>query len=326
MPRRILAAAVVAAALVAACRRPARALPEVRLYASPDLPGEVVREAAARFGVARVTLLSAPEGAEVAWVSEPVAALALGPRLVPGSAPSPDGPAARFGDPRGRFAPVAARARVLLVAPAAALSPEPSSLRDLADPRLRGRIALVHPARGAGPVTLAALSLTYGEASAVRFLRLLAANAPRLLASDADVRAAVASGAAAVGLAGSVDGAAGAASAHALRIVYPDQAGRGAVVLPTAVAVLATPSGGPAEGAARLAAWLVGPDAERVLVARVPGLLPLRPDVPVPVGVEPAANLASLPLDWDRLAEETARLGPLLERWPGGASGAPTSP
>ena len=167
----------------------------------------------------------------------------------------------------------------------------PTNLRDLADPRLRGRIALVHPGRGAGPVTLAALSLTYGEASADRFLRLLAANAPRLLATEPEVRAAVASGESAVGLTGSVEGAAGAASAHALRIVYPDQAGRGAVVLPTAVALLSPPAGGaPPEGAARLAAWLVGPEAERVLVARVPGLLPLRPDVPVPVGVEPRAT------------------------------------
>jgi iron(III) transport system substrate-binding protein len=322
--RRILAATVLAAALLAGCRRSAPELPGVRLFASADLPAEVVRDAAARLGVARVTRVPAAEDAEVAWTSDPVAALALGARLVPGSAPAPAGVGARWTDPRGRFAPATARARVLLVSPAARLPLEPTNLRDLADPRLRGRVALVHPGRGAGPVTVAALSITYGEASAGRFLRLLAANAPRVVGSDAEVRAAVASGAAAVGLAGSVDGAAGAASALALRVVYPDQTGRGALVLPTAVAVLSPPSGGaPAEGAARFAAWLASPDAERLLVARVPGLLPLRPEVPIPVGVEPANDLASLSLDWDRLAEETARLAPMLERWPDadGASG-----
>lgn len=327
VPRRLLAAAALAAALLGACRRPAPELPEVRLFASADLPAEVVRDAAARFGVARVTLAGAPEDAEVAWLSDPVAALALGARLMPGSAPVPPGVEARWIDPGGRFAPVAARARVLLISPAPGLPLEPASLRDLADPRLRGRLALVHPGRGAGPVTLAALSITYGEASAGRFLRLLAANAPRLLASDAAVRAAVASGESAVGLTGSVDGAAGAASARSLRIVYPDQDGRGAVVLPTAVAVLSPPAGGAvAEGASRLAAWMAGPAAERVLVARVPGLLPLRSGVPVPVGVEPASNLVALGLDWDRLAEETARLAPLLARWPEGAGAAPLSP
>jgi iron(III) transport system substrate-binding protein len=317
--RRILAAAALAAVLLAGCRRPAPELPEVRLFTSPDLPGEVVRDAARRAGVARVSLVGGPEAAEVVWASDPVAALALGARLLPGTAPPPAGVAARWRDPRGRFAPVAARARVLLLAPAAGLPLAPANLRDLADPRLRGRIAVAHPARGAGPVTLAALSLTYGEASAGRFLRLLAANAPRVVEADAEVRRAVSSGAAVAGLAGSIDGAAGAASAHALEVVYPDQGGRGAVVLPTAVALLSRPdhaSGPPSAGASQLAAWLAGPEAERLLVARAPGLLPLRADVPVPVGVEPVANLRALALDWDRLAAEVERLTPALARWP----------
>lgn len=317
MRPRILAAAALAAVLLVACRRPAPELPVVRLFASPDLPGEVVRDGAARAGVARVTLVPAPDAAEVAWASDPVAALALGGRLAPGSAAPPAGVGARWLDPRGRFAPAAARARVLLVAPAAGLPLAPVNLRDLADPRLRGRIAVAHPARGAGPVTLAALALTYGEESAGRFLRLLAGNAPRVLEDDAEVRRAVSSGAAAVGLSGSIEAAAGAASARALEVVYPDQGGRGAVLLPTAVAVLAPAAGAaPSEGAERLAAWLAGPDGERLLVARVPGLLPLRPEVPVPVGVEPAPNLRALILDWDRLAAVTARLAPALARWP----------
>jgi iron(III) transport system substrate-binding protein len=109
-----------------------------------------------------------------------------------------------------------------------------------------------------------------------------------------------------------MDGAAGAASAAALRVVYPDQGGRGAVVLPTAVALL----DGAGEGARRLAAWLAGPQAEQVVVARTPGLLPLRHGVPVPVGVEPAGNVSALPLDWDRLEEEERRVAATLERWP----------
>ncbi|HYG69185.1 MAG TPA: ABC transporter substrate-binding protein, partial [Anaeromyxobacteraceae bacterium] len=223
-----------------------------------------------------------------------------------------EGVAEHWKDPRGRFAPLPARARVLLVGKAP-LAEVPSDLRDVAGRALRGRIALVPFGRGDGPVTVAALSLTYGRDVAPAWLEQVAANAPQLVDTTEEVRGRVAAGTAAVGLAGSIEGAAGAASATGMRVVYPDQAGAGAIVIPTAVVRLA----GAGEGATRLAEWLAGPDAERVLVARVPGLLPLRPEVPVPVGVEPVGNLAALPLDWDRLAAEKTELTPRLERWPG---------
>ncbi|BDG03873.1 ABC transporter substrate-binding protein [Anaeromyxobacter oryzae] len=313
-----LQTAALACALAAGCARSAPALPEVKVHVAPDLPADVLRDAAARFGIARVTLVARAEDAEVVWASDPAALLALESRLVPGSAPDSAGVDARFGDPARRFVPVGARARVLLLA-RGPLPEQPRSYRDLADRRLRGRIVLAHPGRGAGPVTVAALALTYGEPSARRLLRLLARNEPLVVGSDAEVRVAVATGRAGVGLAGSQDGAAGAASAAALQVVYPDQGGRGAVVLPTAAAALA----GAGPGAAALLAWLASERAEAVLVARAPGLLPLRGGVPVPVGVEPATNLVALPLDWEALADEVQRLRSSLERWPEGFEDAP---
>jgi iron(III) transport system substrate-binding protein len=305
------AAAVVLGAL-AGCSRGGDALPEVRVHVSPDLPAEILADVAARFRVARVVRAATPGEAELAWLGDPAEALLLGPRLAPGSAPAAEGVPPRFTDAKGRFAPLAARARVLLVSPAAGLPFTPSNLRDLADPRARGRIALAPLGRGTGPVTVAALALAYGEGSTSRFLALLAANAPQLAADDADVRARIASGEAAFGLAGSPEGAQAAASARPLDVVYPDQVGSGAILLPTAVVLLA----GARPAAGKLAAWLTGPDAERVFVARVPGLLPLRPEVPVPPGVEPASNLVSLPLDWEALAAETRRQRERLARWP----------
>jgi len=310
--RRVLA--VLPLALALACSRPARTLPEVKVHVAPGLPADVLADVAARLGVAKVVQTARAEEAELAWVGDPTQALSLGDRLLPGSAPAADDVPARWRDRKRRFAPIGARARVLLVSPAARLPFSPSNLRDLADPRARGRIALVPFGRGAGPVAAAALVLAYGEKSAGRFLSLVARNAPQLAGSDAEVRARVASGEAAFGLASSIEGAAAAASAAPLDVVYPDQVGSGAIALPTAVALL----GGASTGARALAAWLAGPDAERVLVARIPGLLPLRAEVPVPVGVEPAGNLVTLPLDWDALAAETKRQERLLERWPQG--------
>jgi iron(III) transport system substrate-binding protein len=309
MPSR--AALVLLSLAFAACSRSGRDLPEVRLFVSPDLPGAVVADAAVRFGVARVVLVTRAEEAELAWLSDPTEALGLGARATPGSATAQEGVPEHWRDSKGRFAPLPARARVLLVG-SGPIAEVPSDLRDVAGRALRGKIALVPFGRGEGPVTVAALSLTYGREVALAWLEQVAANEPQLAESAAAVRARVATGAAAVGLAGSIEGAAGAASAAGVRVVYPDQAGAGAIVIPTALAHLP----GAGEGAAKLAAWLAGPAAERVLVARVPGLIPLRPEVPVPVGVEPAGNLAALPLDWDRLAEEKAALAPILARWP----------
>ena len=90
------------------------------------------------------------------------------------------------------------------------------------------------------------------------------------------------SGKAAFGLAGSEQAAAGAVSVAALEVVYPDQSGFGTLVFPTAAAVLQRGVENPSVHA--LAAWLAGSDAEQLLVARTPGLMPLRVEVPLPPG------------------------------------------
>lgn len=302
-----------ALALASACGRETP-LPEVRVHVSPDLPAGVLASVASWARRARVTPVARPEDAELAWLSDPTLALALGDRARPGSAPAAAGVPERFLDPRGRFAPLGAEARVLLVRAGARLPFEPTSLRHVGDPHLRGRVALTPLGTGHGPVTLAALALAHGSQAVDRLVVRVADNAPVLCGSDPEVRSRVASGDADVGLVGSPEAAESAASAARLRVVWPDQSGRGAVVLPTAIVVLP----GAGEAARELASWLVGPEGERLVVARVPGLLPLRPGVPVPPGVEPAGNLRVVPLDWDTLAVETRSRSERLARWPEG--------
>lgn len=305
---------LVAAAL--ACRgepRPAPA-PEVALYATVgDAPAAALAAAAERAGVARVRRVPSPAEAAVLWLGDPTEAVEAEALLAPGALPRPEGVDARYADPRGRFAPLCARALVLAVAPGAALPLQPANVRDAADPRLAGRVAVPPLAAPGLAAPLAALSVTYGARSLDRFLALLARNRPRAAAGEREARLLVASGAAEVALLGSEEAAAGAASAAGLEVVVPDQGGRGAAVLPTAVAVARSAAADP--GAARLAAWLVGAEAERLLVARAPGFMPLRAGVPVPVGVRPAGNVVALELDWDALAAEKRRLLPVLARW-----------
>jgi iron(III) transport system substrate-binding protein len=313
---------VVAAALACRGEQPAPAAPEVALFATVgDAAAAALSAAAARAGVARVRRVSAAADADVLWLADPADAVEAEALLAPGAMKWPEGVDVRFGDARGRWAPLAARAVVLLVAPGAALPFRPANVRDLADPRLAGRVAIAPLASPGMAAPLAALSVTYGEASLRRFLALLARNRPQLASSEREARALLAARRADVALVGSEEAAAGAASAAALEVIVPDQQGRGAAVLPTAVAVAQRAARSPA--ALRLATWLVGPEAEALLVARAPGFMPLRGSVPVPVGVMPVENVVALDLAWERLAAERRRIAPMLAAWgrasPGGA-------
>jgi len=314
LPR--LAPCLPLALALAACRPAPPPLPDVRVFATVSEAGaKALATTAAARGVARVTLVAGgPAAADLAWLGDPSEAVEAAADLVAGAGPSQPGIAARWKDPGGRFVPLCARARVLVVAPRAGIAPRPEALRDLADRRLAGRQALAPLSHGLGPATAAALALVYGEPGIRAFLDLVAKNRPRIAGSDDEVRVLVAGGAAAFGLTGSEEAAAGAVSAAALEVVYPDQRGSGTVILPTAVAL--TKAGAGSEPARRLLAWMADEEAERLLAARAPGYLPLRAGVPVPLGARPADNVRSPELDWDRLAMAKRRLAKYLESWP----------
>ncbi len=317
IPFVVRAAALLIAVAAAACQRePAKAPPpEVALFATVgDGPVEVLVGIAARRDVARVRRVDRLADADVVWAAEPTEIVAAAEAIAAGAVPDvPDAPA-RFRDPERRFAPLCARGQVLVIRPGARLPFPVRNLRDLADPRLAGRVALPPLHDPVRTTALAALAATYGEASLGRFLDLLGRNAAQLAPSDAGAVALVARGDADVALAGTEAAAAGALSAAGLEVVVPDQDGRGAVLLPTAVALTAQAAHATAPRA--LVELLIGADVERTLVARVPGLMPLRPEVPVPTGVRPAGNLIALRLDWDRVAAVKGGVVARLQRWP----------
>jgi iron(III) transport system substrate-binding protein len=308
--KRALAALAVAAA--AACNRapPVVAAP-VRFYVAPGLPGERVSELARGFQIANPTLVDRIDDAEVAWLTDPPAALALGDRAAPGSAPEQPGLPDEFADPKRRFAPVGAIARVIVTLAGDAPAFAPDELRELADPRLRGKVAIARLDRRSGALLVAALELGHGERGVGGWLEQLAANQPILAASDAEVVARVEAGTAQVGLTDSL-AVGGAAGREGLRVVFPDQAGKGCVAIPTALVVLP----GASSAARKFSAWLAGPIAEQVLVDRIVGLLPLRADATAPAGMEPAWNLSILALDWSALAEREGFWMARLRGWP----------
>lgn len=310
MDRRWIA---VAAVLAAGCNRaPPVAMAPVRFYVAPGLPGELVAELARGFEIAQPVLVASLDGAEVAWLRDPTAALALGDRAVAGSAPEqprvPDG----FLDPKRRFAPVGAIARVIVTSAKGTPAFVPDDLRELGDPRVRGKVALTRLGLGDGPLVVAALELGHGERGTRGWLEKLAANAPHLAESDAEVVATVAAGKAEFGLADSLTAGA-AAERSGLRLVFTDQKGSGCIAVPTALVVL----GGASPVARKFSAWLAGPVAEEVLAQRAVGLLPLRENATAPAGIVPVWKLAVLPLDWSALAERAGAWRKRLADWPG---------
>lgn len=303
---------VVAVALIAGCRRPppAPASP-VRFYVAPGLPGAAAADLARAFKIAIPTLVHRIEEAEVAWLRDPTEALALGDRAAPGSAPEEPRVPERFLDPRRRFAPVGAVAKVLVLSAREAPPFPVSGLRHLGDPRLRGRVAMAPLGRGDGPLLVAALELGYGGHPTRGWLEQVAANAPQLVESDAEAVARVVAGRATVALADSLT--AGAEQARGgVKVVFPDQESRGCVTIPTALVVLP----GASSGARRLSAWLAGPDAEELIARRAPGLLPLRDGAAAPAGILPVWKLETPKLSLEALERGADAWVGRLATWP----------
>jgi iron(III) transport system substrate-binding protein len=312
MPR----GAAIALLFAAACRPapPPPPVPEVRVYSTvgESATGALFPALEAR-RIGRARRVGAAGDAELLWLADPTEVIEAGAAVAAGDLPALDPEPQRFADPHGRFVPVAARGRVLVISPQVKLPFAPAHYRDLADARLAGRQALASPA-GPNLLAVAALATVHGDDAVAQFLRLLARARPLVTTDDGEARRAVASGARAFALVSTEEAAAGAMSAAGLRVVWPDQDGRGAVLLPTALAW--TSIGRASPPARRALAFLASAEAERLLVARVPGFLPLRSGVPVPEGMASAAVLLALPLDWDLLAEEKRRLAGVLRQWP----------
>lgn len=168
----------------------------------------------------------------------------------------------------GTWTDFAARARIFLVnkkrVPASEM---PRSIRDLADPRWKGQVAMANPLFGTMTMHVAALFAAWGEERARLFLESLKANNIRIASSNGEVKRLVVGGEVAFGIADTDDGQEAVQEGAPVEVIYPDQGtgqdGLGTLVMPTTVVLI---SGGPhpepdasLEEAARLVAspWRV---------------------------------------------------------------------
>ena len=257
--------------------------------------------------------------ADVLWADDPIRPFLLTDRglIEPYISPQAEGVPAAFKDPNGLWTGVGAQARVLLVN--TKLVPEkarPTSIRSLAEPRWKKRIAIPNPLHGTTLVQLAALSAHWGEKETQDFLDALRVNEVKIATTSWDVMQLVVKGEVAFGLT-NTDHADGAlASGAPVAMVYPDQEpnGLGTLVLPTSVLLI---RGGPhPQAARRLIDHLLSPAVETAL-CESGTYFPLRAGATLPAGMRRIEDIRVMPLDFAKSGEGIERIKPWIEHWLG---------
>jgi iron(III) transport system substrate-binding protein len=219
----------------------------------------------------------------------------------------------------GAWTPFAGRLRVLIVHSHSGhdQGADPTSIDALTDPRLKGRVAIANPHFGSTGTHFAALLVERGEAKFRAWLRALRANEVAVLAGNAQVKDAVASGLYRVGLTDTDDVNEAILAGKPVRLIVPDQGDRhsGAFLIPNAVALV---RGGPnPDNARRLIEFLLSPQVEAALAEGAGAQIPLRSDVPGPTLLPPRSELKLLDVDHDAVGRAYERMLQIVdEEWP----------
>lgn len=254
--------------------------------------------------------------ADVFWSNDPVRSQVLVRRgLVTPYLPSTaaDIPA-EFKDPQGRWVGFSARARVILVnREQVGEGPRPAGIRDLLDPRWRGRVAIANPAFGTTTMHMAALFDAWGDAKALKFLAGLRTNQVRVASSNGEVKRLVSTGELAWGLTDTDDASVAVLAGKPVEVVYPDADGMGTLLMPTTAVLI---RGGPHPAAGKkLLEYLASKATERKLAYAPCAQLPLRKDVQVPAHVRRLDTFKVMQVNYPKIAAVMERIHPMLRDW-----------
>ena len=160
----------------------------------------------------------------------------------------------------------AARARILLVNTKLVNEAElPTGIKDLLNPRWKGKIGIAKPLFGTTATQAACLFVAWGEEKAKSFFRDLKSNQVQVLSGNKQVATAVGSGQLAFGLTDTDDAMGEVDAGSSVVIVYPDRKPDelGTLFIPNTLALI---KGAPrAEAAKDLASYLLSPNIETEL-------------------------------------------------------------
>jgi iron(III) transport system substrate-binding protein len=212
---------------------------------------------------------------------------------------------AAYRDPQGFWHGFAARARVLVVNTKLVGEKDwPASIRDLADPRWRGRAGMAKPLFGTTATQAACLFAAWGDRRTKEFFRAVKRNDVQILSGNKQVALAVAAGRLAFGLTDTDDALIEVEKGMPVAIVYPDQGTDelGTLLIPNTLAIV---RGSPHPAAARrLVDYLLSPEVEAKLAAGESAQIPLSPKLPTPARLKMPKNIKTMQVDFAAAAEK----------------------
>ncbi len=204
----------------------------------------------------------------------------------------------------------AARARILIVnTKLVAEGNRPKGIKDLLDPKWKGKVGIAKPLFGTTATHAACLFAVWGDQKAKAYFHDLKANGVRVLSGNKQVATAVGSGQIAFGLTDTDDGMGEVDAGSPVSIIYPDREpdGLGTLFIPNTLALI---KGSPHQKEAEaLAEALLSPEVEAAL-ARGPGAqIPLLKSTTVEARVETPKTVRAMEVDfesaarlWDKVA------------------------
>ncbi len=212
----------------------------------------------------------------------------------------------QFKDPDGYWTGFACRARILIYN-TDMLSQEdlPRSLFELADPKWKGRVAMAYPLLGTAATHMGALYALMGQEKAELFLQSLKENAILITAGNSVVRDVVAAGEVPVGITDTDDALVAIHYKKPVAMIYPDQEGSGAFLIPNTVALV---NNGPnPENGKQMINFLLSRQVEEILAASLSGNIPVRNDIPNAKESSPGKTLKIMKMDYQKAADHIGR-------------------
>jgi iron(III) transport system substrate-binding protein len=205
----------------------------------------------------------------------------------------------------------AARGRILIVnTKLVAEADRPKGIKDLLDPKWKGKIGIAKPLFGTTATHAACLFTAWGDDKAKRYFQDLKANGVRVLSGNKQVALAAGSGEIAIGLTDTDDAMGEIDAGSSVTIVYPDRepGGLGTLFIPNTLAVI---KGSPHQKEAQaLADYLLSPAIEGALAQGPSAQIPLLKSTNVKARVETPKTAHAMEIDfeaaaklWDKVAD-----------------------